>query len=293
MTAVFDETAGLSTRCFGGFGKREAGLGNPVKLETARKATIAVLAVTIFSAGFFAVALAQQAVPPAAPTAPKVAKPARRVPATSPAAEPAAAQAAPAAPRAANPASSPHMPRFVFSPWAKFCGKGRDAQANQTCYTGGDAHTEAGQPLVGAALIEPEGEAKKLFRITLPNPLLLEYGARVIVDQQPPMTAPFFTCVAKGCMADYEATPDLIGKLKHGRTLTIQAINLAGAALSFPLPLMDFAKANEGPPTDPKVLEEQQQTQQEEKLQDEVQKRADDVLKRLESQDRAAPTPSR
>jgi invasion protein IalB len=188
------------------------------------------------------------------------------------------------------------MPRFIFSPWAKFCGKGRDAQANQTCYTGGDAHTEAGQPLVGAALIEPEGEAKKLFRITLPNPLLLEYGARVIVDQQPPMTAPFFTCVAKGCMADYEATPDLIGKLKHGRTLTIQAINLAGAALSFPLPLADFAKANEGPPTDPKVLEEQQAQQgeklQDEKIQDEVEKRADEVLKRLEGQDHVAPTPS-
>ena len=29
-------------------------------------------------------------------------------------------------------------------------------------------------------------------------------------------------------MADYEATPDLIGKLKHGQLLTIQTVNLAG-----------------------------------------------------------------
>jgi len=248
MTAVFDATAGVSARCFGGFGEREAGLGSTVRLGTARKVMMTAFAVSMLSAVLFSAALA------------------------------------------------PRMPRFIFSPWAKFCGKGRDAQANQTCYTGGDAHTEAGQPLVGAALIEPEGEAKKLFRITLPNPLLLEYGARVIVDQQPPMTAPFFTCVAKGCMADYEATPDLIGKLKHGRTLTIQAINLAGAALSFPLPLADFAKANEGPATDPKVLEEQQAQQgeklQDEKIQDEVEKRADEVLKRLEGQDHVAPTPS-
>ncbi len=289
MTAVFDATAGVSARCFGGFGEREAGLGSTVRLGTARKVMMTAFAVSMLSAVLFSAALAQQAAPPAAS---KVVKPTRRVPAKSPAAEPPAA----AAPQAANPQPAPRMPQFIFSPWAKFCGKGRDAQANQTCYTGGDAHTEAGQPLVGAALIEPEGEAKKLFRITLPNPLLLEYGARVIVDQQPPMTAPFFTCVAKGCMADYEATPDLIGKLKHGRTLTIQAINLAGAALSFPLPLADFAKANEGPATDPKVLEEQQAQQgeklQDEKIQDEVEKRADEVLKRLEGQDHVAPTPS-
>jgi hypothetical protein len=85
-------------------------------------------------------------------------------------------------------------------------------------------------------------------------------------------------------MADYEATPDLIGKLKKGQMLVIQAINLAAAAISFPVPLTDntgnsFAKANEGPPTDPKVPEEQQK-----KLQDELQKRADEARKRLESQ---------
>jgi Invasion associated locus B (IalB) protein len=68
------------------------------------------------------------------------------------------------------------------------------------------------------------------------------------VDQLPPMAAPFITFLANGRMADYEATPDLIGKLKHGEMLTIQAVNVAGAAISFALPLVDFAKANVGPP---------------------------------------------
>ena len=79
-------------------------------------------------------------------------------------------------------------------------------------------------------------------------------------------------------MADYEGTPDLITKLKKGQMLTIQAINLAGSPISFPLPLTDFGKANEGPPTDPKVFEEQQR-----KLQEELQKRADEARKRLEA----------
>ena len=118
------------------------------------------------------------------------------------------------------------MPQFIHSLWAKFCGKGQGATAKQVCFTGKDARTEGGQPVVAAVLIEPDGEPKKLFRITLPSPLQLQYGTRVIVDKQAPLTAPFFTCFTNGCMADFEATPDLIGKFKHGQMLTIQAIKL-------------------------------------------------------------------
>jgi invasion protein IalB len=176
------------------------------------------------------------------------------------------------------------MPQLIYSPWAKFCGKGQDPNAKQVCFTGKDARTEAGVPVVAAALIEPDGEPKKIFRITLPSPLQLRFGTRLIVDQQPPLEAPFFTCFSNGCMADYEGTPDTIAKIKKGQMLTIQAINLAGNAISFPLPLTDFAKANEGPPTDPKVFEEQQK-----KLQDELQKRAEDARKKLEQQQGTPP----
>jgi len=67
-----------------------------------------------------------------------------------------------------------------------------------------DARTVAGQPVVVAALIEPEGEPKKLFRVTLPSPLLLQYGTRIIGDNEPAISGAFFTCFANGCMADHE-----------------------------------------------------------------------------------------
>ena len=57
-----------------------------------------------------------------------------------------------------------------------------------------------------------------------------------------------------------------------------QGINGQGQAVSLPLPLPDFAKAYDGPPTDPKVFEENQK-----KLQEELQKRADEARKRLEA----------
>jgi invasion protein IalB len=186
----------------------------------------------------------------------------------APTAPPVTAQSAPApGPQGAPPSPAPQ--RFIYSPWAKLCSKGQDAQAKQVCITRRDARTEAGQLVMAAALIESEGGPKKLLRVTVPNQLQLQSGTRVVVDQLPPVSGPFFACFADGCMADYEATPDLIGKLKHGQMLTIQAINLAGAMMNFPMPLVDFTKVNEGPPTDPKVFEEQQM-----KLQDEIQKRS-------------------
>ena len=63
-------------------------------------------------------------------------------------------------------------------------------------------------------------------------------------------------CFQNGCMSDYEATPELLANMKKGQELVVQAINANGQALTLPLPLADFAKAYDGPPTDPKVFEE-------------------------------------
>ena len=79
-------------------------------------------------------------------------------------------------------------------------------------------------------------------------------------------------------MADYEANVDTINQLKKAQQLHIQAISINGQPFSVPLPLAEFAKAYDGPPTDPKVFEEQQK-----KLQDELQRRADEARKRLEA----------
>jgi invasion protein IalB len=218
--------------------------------------------------------LAQQA-PPQRP-APKAAPKAAPKPAQQPAPAP-----APAAPQ---PQAQGEMPPLIYSPWAKFCNKAPDPNAKQVCFTGRDARTETGVPVVAAALIEPEGEPKKILRITLPSPLQLQYGSRIIVDQNQPVTGPFFTCFANGCMADYEGTPDLITKMKKGQQMVVQAININGTQISFPLPLSDFAKANEGAPSDPKKYEEDQA-----KLQAELQKRAEEQRKKLEAQGQSAP----
>jgi len=164
------------------------------------------------------------------------------------------------------PIAAAKPPILVYSPWGRFYGKGSAPFAKEVCFTGADARTEAGQPVVAAALIEPEGEARKLFRVTLPAPLDSRYGARIIIDKEPPVSDAFFNCFVNGCMADFEVTPELVDRLGKGRMLQIQAVNLSTAVITFPLPLVhgrenSFASAHDGPPVDPKEFEEQRKRQ--------------------------------
>ena len=175
------------------------------------------------------------------------------------------------------------MPQLIYAPWTKFCLKGQDANAKQICFTGKDGRIESGQPVIAAVIIEPEGEPKKILRVTLPLGMQLVHGTRVIVDSNAPAQSPYVICFANGCMSDYEVTPEMLANLKKGQNLVVQAINANGAPLTLPLPLQEtggsgFAKAYDGPPTDPKVFEENQK-----KLQEELQKRAEEARKKLEA----------
>jgi invasion protein IalB len=193
-------------------------------------------------------------------------------------------QQAPAQQAAPQQQAGDQQPQLIFSPWVKLCNKDADPKAKRVCVTVKDGRVESGLLVVSVAIIEMDGEQKKLLRMSLPYGVALQHGTRLIVDQQQPSTAPFVTCLPPvvppgGCIADYEATVDLIGRMKKAQLLTVQAIHMNGQAMSPQLELKDFAKAYDGPPTDPKVFEEQQK-----KLQEELQKRAEDARKRLENQ---------
>ncbi len=192
------------------------------------------------------------------------------------------AQQAPAIPGTpgadAQQQAGAEQPPIVYSPWTKFCGKDQNPQAKEVCLTVKEARLETGQFLAGAALIEQSGEEKKLFRITLPLGMQLPQGTRMLLDKEEPMQGRYIVCLPNGCMADFDVTKDFVAKLKKGQQIVLQGINLPGQAASYMLPLTDFAKANEGPATDPKKFEDDQK-----KLQEELQKKAEEARQRLQA----------
>jgi invasion protein IalB len=163
--------------------------------------------------------------------------------------------AAPAQPKGAQPPAGQQQgdqqPQLTYSPWTKVCQKGPDANAKRLCFIGKDGKIDSGQPIVAAVLIEPEGEPRKVLRVTLPLGMALQPGTRVIVDSGQPVTAPYVICFPNGCMADYEASGELIGKMKTGQNLHVQGFNGQGQPVSLALPLGDFAKSYDGPATEP------------------------------------------
>jgi len=240
-----------------------------------RALTAAVAGASLLGLGLLAAPSAQAQTPPPPAAAKKPAAP----PATKPGAAPPAA--APAAPAAAA-----DQPQLMYSPWMKICGKGPDTNNQQVCVITKDGRLENGMPVAIVQLFEPEG-GQKIMRVTVPLGMQLAHGTRMFIDQGQPVQEPYKICFPVGCMSDYPLTDDVIGKMKKGQMLTVQAINMQGTPISLPLPLGDFAKAYDGPATDPKVFEEQQR-----KLQEELQKKAEEARKKLEAQS-PAPAPAK
>jgi len=212
-------------------------------------------------------------------------KPAPKPPAAAQKPAPAAQPQQPAAPQPGQPGqqAAAEQPQLMYSPWMKVCGKGPDTNNKQVCVITKDGRLENGMPVAIVQLFEPEGGAKVL-RVTVPLGMQLSHGTRLLIDQNPPAQSPYSICFPVGCMADYQVPDDMIAKMKKGQNIVVQAINMQGTPISLPLPLADFAKAYDGPTTDPKAFEEQQR-----KLQEELQKKAEEARKKLEGQQSQAP----
>lgn len=238
---------------------------------TIKRACAAMLAATMLA---IAVPAAMAQTPPA-PAAPKGA-PAKKPPAKKPPAQP----AQPGQPTAEQ-GQQPQMvvPPLIYRRWTRVCPKDPAAPANapkQPCFVFTEGRDEGGVLVVRATVLEVEGEAKKAFILSFIYGVDLQRGTRVVVDQGPmTATAAYVVCVPPnvppplfGCVSQYEINDDVINGLKKGKTLTVQTM-FNGQTLSPQLPLAEFAKAYDGPPTDLKA-----EAEQEAKMQEELRKRA-------------------
>ena len=194
---------------------------------------------------------------------------------------------APAAPNAAQQAAGGGQPQLIYTPWTKLCQKGAETNNKQVCVVNTQARLETGQPVVMAQVVDAEG-AEKIMRVVLMIPVKVQSGTRLLLDGQELQRGAFVLCAPyMGCNSDFKADDALVGKLKKGKSLDVQAVNVFNEIVNLPLPLAEFAQAYDGPPLDPKAFEEQQR-----KLQEELQKKAEEARKRMEGQQPSAAAPA-
>lgn len=141
------------------------------------------------------------------------------------------------------------------SAWVKLCEKAPNLtdpkQELNVCLT----HHErldgnTGMVLVSAAVREVEGQDKKALMVMVPLGMALPPGVQVKVDEGEAVKLQFTLCHAAGCTAEGEATDKIIAEMNKGKQVVVAAINLAGKAIGFPVPLTGFEKAYAGKPVD-------------------------------------------
>lgn len=261
----------------------------PVRRTLAALARTAALATT-FALAAATLASAQQ---PAAPAKPKPPAAAAKKPAAPAPAAPAPAAQAPGAAQAGGDQQAQGEMKLIYSKWVKFCVKDDQQDNKQVCFTGSDARLEGGMPISNVVILEPEG-GPKIIRISVPIAVQLLQGSRLVIDQGKEdgqaIQAPFSFCGPQVplCFAQVELTPERLALLKKSQMITIQAFPMTSAqATSITLPTgAEFVKAYEGPPTDQAKFAEEQR-----KLQEELQRRAEDARKKLEQQGGTAGAP--
>jgi len=232
-------------------------------------------------AGVVSTGAAMAQTPGARPAQPRPAQPA-------PQAQPQPAPPAQAAPQGAPPNGPVRVDlQPSQNDWTKVCGK--DQAANkEICYTTRDFGQGPDQPPVLAlAVYDVKGDDTKIVRLLLPPALMLRPGFRFMVDKGAAVEGAFEICFPNGCFAEAKVRTQTIDQIKKGTTLNVMVKNQFNNEVTFGLPLANFAKAFDGPPIDPKVLEEQQK-----QLTEELQKRAEEERKRLEATQGTAPAPA-
>jgi invasion protein IalB len=209
-------------------------------------------------------------------------------------AAPAAQPARPAAPAAGQPAgaqpqaSGPTVVQVKAEPsqpeWTKVCGKDQNTNT-EICYTTRDFVSDQNQPVLALAVYDIKGQQpQKVVRFVMPLGLLLKPGLRFAVDQGQAVAGSYVMCLPNGCFAEAQVKDDFVASLKKGASLNVSVQNQVGREITFAVPAAGFGKAFDGPPIDPKVLEEQQK-----KLQEELQKKSEEMRqKMLQSQGGAA-----
>ena len=169
------------------------------------------------------------------------------------------------------------------SAWVKLCEKaagvtkGKDGKEEKKelniCLT----HHErldgnTGMVLVSAAVRQVEGQDKQHFMVMVPLGMMLQPGMRATIyppalwekaqkneapskEEEAKLKAAklnYTLCHPAGCTAEIEATPEFLTDLKAAGGVVVFAINAAGQAVAFPVPMTGFDQAYAGAPVDNK-----------------------------------------
>lgn len=178
-------------------------------------------------------------------------------------------------------AAAQAVPEDLY-PWVKICQK--DTEGKNVCLIAKELRSAEGQLIASVAMRDTEGEPKKTLLIAIPPAVLIQPGMRVMIDKAKPEEVKYRICFPNACYADLELSDQMEKALVKGNVLIVTALNLQQKPTGYPFRLDTFKAALEGPGVDPAGAQQNQ-----DQLQQELQKRAEEAAKKLQAAQPAKP----
>ncbi|MBA5776793.1 invasion associated locus B family protein [Stappia sp. F7233] len=175
----------------------------------------------------------------------------------------------------ANAQTAQEVQPDAESPWVKVCNTDQKAKKD-VCLITQELRTDTGQFLASVAIREISGEARKTLLIAVPPGMLIQPGLRVQVDAGKQTEAKYGICFPNACYSELVIDGGFVDSMKKGGKLILTTLNQQAKAVPFELSLIGFTKIYDGAPIDAAALR-----QKEQKLQSELQKRAEEARQKL------------
>jgi invasion protein IalB len=145
-------------------------------------------------------------------------------------------------------AGDPRSLQLSYGPWTKLCFKRADG--NSDCFIS-TAARGACHPSGGGLSISIRDEKTLSVLANFGTTHALEGGISIRTDQDAPIMMAHPDCFGLGCRGKLDIDRDFIERLKHSRTITVDATDTTHQKLSLSFSLADFARAYDGPASDP------------------------------------------
>ncbi|MGX1097878.1 invasion associated locus B family protein [Amorphus sp. MBR-141] len=159
--------------------------------------------------------------------------------------------------------------------WVKVCNT--DPNTNkEVCLITQEIRTDSGQFLASVAIREISGEERKVLLSAVPVGMLIQPGLRVQIDGGKQAQARYSICFPNACYAEMVVDAAFVTQLKAGGTLKLTTLNQQAKPVNFDVTLKGFTSAYDGAALDPQALRQQQ-----EQLQDELNRKAQEARQRL------------
>lgn len=127
--------------------------------------------------------------------------------------------------------------------WVVVCAQGQEGR--KVCAMSQTLSNSKTRQTLATIAISREASGKSSATVTVPMGVLVSAGLRAGVTQETSFDVPFRTCIAQGCVAQFEISPQLLKQIGQAEKFSVAARTVQQQPLTVEFSLWGFAKAHE------------------------------------------------